>query len=368
MKRIILIGMMVSFQGARSLAQALDLEGQAAASLIMNLDNLNRSQVGLRYIPKLSLAQGLGEGSSLKAELALNLSGTGEFGDSWRMSTEGRLRLYRAWLSFSSEQFEARIGLQKINFGSATLLRPLMWFDRMDARDPLGLTTGVYGLLLRYYFLNNVNIWCWGLYGTGDLKGWEFLPSEKGMGEYGGRLQVPVPGGEMGLAYNRRRADASPVAGSTSEDRLGLDGKFDVGIGLWAEASVAREEDDLPGMKYQELVNLGWDYTFSGGLHVMNENFLLRTTRELFGEGGRLPLSAVEADYPLGLLDIVSGIVYWDWEHHNWYRMVNWKRTYDQWQLFLIAFWNPGDYQIYQNAEGTLFSGKGLLVMVVLNH
>ncbi|GAI27146.1 unnamed protein product, partial [marine sediment metagenome] len=53
-----------------------------------------------------------------------------------------------------------------------------MWFDRIDPRDPLQLTDGVYGLLLRQYFLNNANIWVWGLYGNDDLRGWEYLPSE----------------------------------------------------------------------------------------------------------------------------------------------------------------------------------------------
>jgi len=59
--------------------------------------------------------------------------------------------------------------LQKINFGSATLFRLLMWFDRIDPRDPLKLTDGVYGLLLRYYFHNNTNIWLWGLYSITNL-------------------------------------------------------------------------------------------------------------------------------------------------------------------------------------------------------
>ena len=49
-----------------------------------------------------------------------------------------------AWLRLSTSRFEARVGLQKINFGSATLFRPLMWFDSLDPRDPLQITDGVY--------------------------------------------------------------------------------------------------------------------------------------------------------------------------------------------------------------------------------
>ena len=79
--------------------------------------------------------------------------------------TDSEIDPYRLWLRLSSSRFELRAGLQKISFGSATLIRPLMWFDRIDPRDPLQLTDGVYGLLARYYFLNNANLWIWGLYG-----------------------------------------------------------------------------------------------------------------------------------------------------------------------------------------------------------
>ena len=84
-----------------------------------------------------------------------------------------------------------------------------MWFDRIDPRDPLQLTDGVWALLLRYFFLNNANIWLWGLYGNDDVKGWEFLPTVKDDIEFGGRIQVPVPLGELGLSYHHRRADVN---------------------------------------------------------------------------------------------------------------------------------------------------------------
>ena len=76
------------------------------------------------------------------------------------------------------------------------LLRPLMWFDRIDPNDPLQLTEGVYGLLLKYTFLNNANIWLWGLYGNDDPKGWEAVPTQRKSAEYGGRLQAPFLSGE----------------------------------------------------------------------------------------------------------------------------------------------------------------------------
>ena len=115
------------------------------------------------------------------------------------------------WVKFSGDQFELRAGLQKINFGSAQMFRPLMWFDRIDPRDPLQLTDGVYGLLARYYFLNNANIWLWGLYGDDKIKGWELIPSKKNSIEYGGRVQLPLYTGEIAATYHHRTADPGPV-------------------------------------------------------------------------------------------------------------------------------------------------------------
>ena len=79
---------------------------------------------------------------------------------------DAAIKAYRLWGRYTGHQFEVRVGLQKIDFGSAMMLRPLQWFDEMDPRDPLNFTTGVYGALGRYYFLNNANIWGWILYGN----------------------------------------------------------------------------------------------------------------------------------------------------------------------------------------------------------
>ena len=63
--------------------------------------------------------------------------------------------------SLINKNIENRLGLQKIDFGSALLIRPLQWFNQIDPRDPLRLTNGVYGILFRQYFNDNSNIWLW---------------------------------------------------------------------------------------------------------------------------------------------------------------------------------------------------------------
>ena len=77
-------------------------------------------------------------------EASANLYGTFAFHPFDEAHSDGGLKPYRLWTRYSSDQFELRLGLQKINFGSASMLRPLMWFDQMDPRDPLHLTDGVW--------------------------------------------------------------------------------------------------------------------------------------------------------------------------------------------------------------------------------
>ncbi|MCK4745441.1 MAG: hypothetical protein KAT15_00320, partial [Bacteroidales bacterium] len=153
-------------------AQSLGFKGQAIGWTTLNPADPFQGQVGLRYIPELSFSIPAGN-FTIDGEFSANLWGSGDIYPGDSIVPDEQLSPYRMWVRFSGDQFEIRAGLQKINFGSAVLFRPLMWFDRIDPRDPLQLTDGVYGLLARYYFLNNANIWLWGLYGDDKTKGWE---------------------------------------------------------------------------------------------------------------------------------------------------------------------------------------------------
>lgn len=339
----------------------------------------SKPQLGLRYIPEFSLALQVSQSYILDSELSFNAFGTGIVEEIDTVQTDGDIKPYRMWLRFSSSQFEARIGLQKINFGSATLLRPLMWFDSVDPRDPLKLTDGVYGLLLRYYFVNNTNVWLWGLYGNDKVKGWEVIPTLEDTVEYGGRLQFPLLVGEMAMTYHHRKADIGkssvfPVPPGTytaPESRYALDGKWDIGIGVWFEAAWVHLEHDLLPFPWQRAVSIGWDYTFGigNGLNILGEHFNLVSTKEVFGSGQDVNFSALFLRYPLGLLDEISGIFYYDWENDEFYRFVSWQRTYDKWRINIIGFWNPEDFQIYPAPSGdNPFTGKGFQVMVIFNY
>jgi hypothetical protein len=381
-KKILFISLIIILWGSRVFSQTLGLKGQLSGWVTINPEPSFETQIGLRYIPGLSIEKTIYEKYLIDTDISVNTYGYSLIHSSDDIDTDGKIKPYRIWLRLSSSQYELRIGLQKINFGSAMLLRPLMWFDRIDPRDPLQLTDGVYALLGRYYFLNNTNIWLWGLYGNDDAKGWEVFPSYKKEVEYGGRLQVPLYNGEIALSYHHRQANLSdkqvdPNSSSLStknkipEDRFGLDGKWDIGIGLWFEGALIHQNFDISVLKYQRLINVGLDYTFElgNGLHVVGEYFTRRTSEKAFGYGEDISFSAVSLNYHLGVIDTLTGMVYYGGENHDWYRFINWQRMYDNWSLHFIGFWNPDQLQVYQNLdESFLFAGKGIQVMVVFNH
>lgn len=374
-KKILFIGLMVMLWGPNAFSHNIGLQGQLSGWMIVHPDPSFDTQIGLRYIPGLSIEKGIFKEYLLDAEASINTYGCSLIHTFDDIKTDAEIKPYRIWLRFSSSQFELRMGLQKINFGSATLLRPLMWFDRIDQRDPLKLTEGVYGLLGRYYFLNNANIWLWGLYGNDEAKGWELIPSYKNRIEYGGRLQAPLFNGEIAISYHYRQADFRNQGLSFKkripEERFGLDGKWDIGIGLWFEGVFIHQDFDISVLQYQRLVNVGMDYTFDlgNGLNIIGEYFTRETSKKAFGSGEDFSVSAVSLNYPLGVIDNLTVMIYYGWEKHDWYHLINWQRTYDNWSLYFIGFWNPDSFQIYQNLDNnSSFTGNGIQLMVVFNH
>jgi hypothetical protein len=360
--------------------QSASFMGQATGWVTSNPKRSVVSQIGLRYIPDLLIEKSLSDQLYLDANLSLDMYTSADV-HNWDIAqTENKFSAYRVWVRLSTDRLETRLGLQKINFGSAVLFRPLQWFDRIDPRDPLIITEGVRGLLLRYYFQNNTNIWLWGLYGNDETKGLEIAPTTKDNVEFGGRLQVPVFTGEMGVTYHHRRADFSQLAipyadttlsSSVPENRLGLDGKWDVGVGAWFELALIKHQTEAQGLKYQRALTLGLDYTFDvgNGLVVIGEHFISEFSSKAFGRGEGNSFTGSSINYPVGIVDNVSAIVFYDWENKDWYRTFTWQRLYDNWSFYLIGFWNPDEILLSQNQNGNNnFTGAGFQVMVVFNH
>ena len=366
-------------QSVKGQKTGLDLQNQLSGWTGINFSDPIRYQAGARYIPTLSPWWKCGRNSKIDAELSVNSYGNLLFSGTDYDTANYSLKPYRLWLRYSGSHFELRAGLQKINFGSSNILRPLMWFDKMDYRDPLQLTDGVYGLLGRYYFSNNTNIWLWTLYGNDKVKGWEIAPSVKNIPEYGGRVQLSVPRGEAAISYHYRVADYSeiysglPTVTETNfnENRMAIDGKWDLGIGLWFEYSKNLNDNDhqLIG-RWDTYYNIGLDYTFSlgNGLNLISEFFHYGNDPDQGQEKTNSNYSILALSYPLSLSHNISGFVYYNWEAKEWYRYLNLQLKYDYLSLYFMAFWNPDVLLLYGGQDNNnMFAGKGVQIMLVLD-
>jgi hypothetical protein len=300
-------------------------------------------QAGIRYIPEIVYSVPAAKRTEIDADIALN---------SYVSDSNSDLKLYRFWARYSAPRTEARLGLQKINFGPARILRSLMWFDRLDYRDPLRLTEGVYGFLLRRYFLNNANIWTWILYGNGGTKGLETVETHRRRPEFGGRYQFPFRKGEVSFSLHRRFTESGG-----HENRLGFDAMWDIGPGIWFENAISeiRQADEESG--WRNFLTIGTDYTFDilTGVHVLYEHFIF--SKESLTEAH---VSALSADLSVSMIDRLNGVCYYDWEGRKTYGYLGLERAYDKWRIILSVFSGMDEQNLYSDAGANL--------MVIFNH
>ncbi|RKZ35443.1 MAG: hypothetical protein DRQ41_15960 [Gammaproteobacteria bacterium] len=105
------------------------------------------------------------------------------------------------------------------------------------------------------------------------------------------------------------------------------------------------------------------------GLHILGEQFQLKWSETIFRSGDKIDISAMLADYPIGLMDQVFAFFYYDWKNNDFYRLFRWQRSYDHWSWHLMVFWNPAQNRLPGEMNSQmLFSGKGLMVIFVFDH
>lgn len=356
-----------------------EIKGQLSTWGHLNPENPYPLYLGGRYIPQANYEIRFPKSQLFDFEVSANLTGQSgiHFFDS--ISADGNINAYRAWGRYSTDQLEIRLGLQKIDFGTAVMMRALRWFDQVDPRDPLRLTEGVWAGLGRYYFLNNVNIWLWGLYGNKNPKGMEIIKTNTSFPELGGRIQLPVPLGEAGLSYHHRVADSrempeyiSPYS-EIQENRIGLDAKWDLLVGIWLEAAWVTKNKNLEMFTNQEIMTLGTDYTFGvgSGLNVTLEHMLFSYDKKAFSFENTSNFTGLSMNYPIGMFDNISAIFYYDWTNKSMYNFINWFRQFDKTTLYVMGYWNPENTVIPTMGAGSsenLFGGVGIQVMYVFNH
>ena len=385
--------------------QTLGFRNEASVSGILSDAPGGDHQVLLRYVPEISSAFSLSPSVEMDFNLSANLWLSQSTDAEGEWSREDGTEPYRAWVRMSAPRFELRAGLQKISFGSATVFRPLMWFDKVDPRDPLQLTEGVWGFLGRFYLPKNITVWGWALAAEDEGKGWEVIPSLDNTAEAGGRIQLPFGPGEIAATYHHRRFDLDaigaipqgPFPSRGSESRYAFDGKWDLEIGLWVEAVFTQQDSEALTDPWTQALSLGMDYTFGlgNGLsvlweHIRKENPTFREVAVPDGSGigqgdegpgdpltsppSLLNLSSLTVSYPFGILDQVAMAVYRDWESSQWYRLVEWRRTYDRWRIHLQAFWNPSEGSYFFSRPGDAMAssgslaGRGLQLIVVSSY
>lgn len=311
------------------------------------------------------------------------------------------IKPYRAWIRWAGNQFELRAGLQKITFGKAQLLRTLAWFDNLDPRDPLGLTTGVFAERFRYYFpRSNANIWLWAV--QEDLSSTSFyLPIEhEGLtlaNQLGGRIELPLGDGEMGLSFNYKNvsADTVTVAGLAGPGidltltnplvkrfQYGVDGKWDREIGFWFEGAYVTERTDfdlMGGNAYMNtelaMLTLGTDYTIGlgNGLLVMAEYMgtAIRVEVDLGGgathELNFLNFGGLMLSYPLGIFDSVGLMSFMDLDNLNVYAYMFWQRQWDNFTLRLSGALTDFDtgLEMFPGQAGSLSIGNMIQLMAI---
>lgn len=372
-KYIIVILLLCSSISAFS-QKKIDFKGEASANISYSPDNDLDAFIGVRYIPEASCTINISKSTLLDFAVSANIYASTLFHPFSKSREIARIKPYRAWARYSGEQFELRLGLQKLNFGSASIIRPLQWFDDMDARDPLKFTTGVYGLMGRYYFLNNANIWAWVLYGNENARGFEIIKNNENIPEYGGRVQFPVPRGEIALTYHHRTADFRDIPTMASyerisEDRYALDGKWDVEVGFWFEATYSHKSKNVGLLTNQTLLNIGIDYTFpiGSGLNVVAEHLLSDMNERVssfFKNNSHMSASTVS--YPIDFFDTISAVTYYSWESKDFTFLLNYQHQFENTTAYIMTYYNPDNQLASFNTNS--FSGLGIRFMLVFNH
>ena len=333
---------------------------------------------GLRYIPRLILRYPFGSDTFLDAEFSLNsfwVCDSSDRGDDYD------IKRYRGNIRFATSQTETRIGLQKINFGPARLLRPLRWFDRVDPTDPQQLTDGVYALRFKYNTLENAGLWTWIIYGNENPKGYETLPTTTNSPEFGGRLEYPVLGGELAATVHSRRVDVSKInIPDFAENRFALDGHWDIGIGLSFESVFQQQkiESILPQSgatafpyDWTKMTVIGTDYTFAwgNGLYALFENMAIVFSNHPFEWGEDILSSAYSLNYPIGIMDSLTAIGYYLWEEKTYYQHLSWQRTYDTLSLTISLFYYPDAMDVNRAFnQGMGGGGFGGQLFIIFNH
>ncbi|MAU89135.1 MAG: hypothetical protein CMC40_04410 [Flavobacteriaceae bacterium] len=359
-------------------AQKKTYESDGLISLQTNL-SLNNSKgyfLGGRYLPEFKSIHIKDSVTSTTFLGSANFSFSKFLNVSHSENNTSSVKPYRFWFRYIKNNFELRAGLQKIDFGSAILIRPLQWFNQIDPRDPLRLTNGVYGFLIRYYFKDNSNVWFWSLLGNNERRGLDFLNSNKNKPEFGARFQKIIPNGEIAISYHYRKTTFDQLKlinpyQINPEQRIGLDAKWDLGIGLWFEASYIERMKKIGPYSNQGLLLVGSDYTFNigNGLNLIGEHFINFLGEKNISEESS-SISATSISYPISFIGSLNAFYYRQWKNNKNTFAVNYQHNFNKITAYLIATYNPrlNEESFFENEILNTFAGPSFQLLLTYNH
>jgi len=202
------------------------------------------------------------------------------------------------------------------------------------------------------------------------------LGNNKNIPEFGGRVQVPVPRGEIAATYHHRNANSENLSGIPSyenipENRYGLDGKWDVEVGLWFEAVYINKAKNVGILTNQSYLTLGVDYTFGvgSGLNITLENMVSSFDEKVFKFGNTSNVTATSIAYPIGFFDNITTMAYYSWDEEVVSLFLNYEHQFKKLTGYVMAYYNPKS----QSGMGSIrvensFEGPGIRLMLVYNH
>lgn len=366
---------LISFSGLADAPDSISFKGQLTFDYLgSNTSKHWEDQAILRYIPDVTFQNVFSRDYSWDLNVSANTFA--DYQSHPESSVSSTTKLYRLNAQLKTPQSDIRLGLQEINFGPALILRPLRWFDQVSPTDPLKLTEGVKGIRYRYFFMNNANIWLWTLYGNDDPKGYELIATKKDTPEIGARFQYPVKLGELGFSVHGRKTESMGFSGtSTGEDlfekRYALDGKWDLGPGLWYEfVLIDQGAGPEVSTNWFKMLTVGADYTLAigQGLHVLGEHLVSGASDAAMTWDNSVQTSALQLNYPVGILDAVTWMEIYAWKQKQGFHYFRWDRTYDNWAFSLGVFISSDQSQNNSTLKPSGFSGNGIQAVIRFNH
>ena len=349
-------------------AQVYSLKGQMWGSLLRGNDPpIGRSnyEESWGYIPTLSFERNLINNSVIDFEWAYKFGKV--YSGDYSIGTLDAP--YRIWFRYSSDRIEARLGLQKISFGPAMILRSLSWFDTIDIKDPTGQTDAVEAFRLRIFPNNSIGLWLWSINNDQDTL------------SFGGRTELSISAGELGFTYHTDQSTRpqsigqSPAYISNAHQRIAFDYRYDGYIGFWLEAAgiLSNSKSNIQPNRFT-LFTAGADYTIpiGPGLLVMAENMNIREFSTVTDSIHTHNYTAFMASLPVNMLIQLMFITQVDWDNNNVYNFLRSSITYDHFSLNLILSSSPkrSDYDITEEYLPRTVSGfgTGIQFMLIYNH